>query len=167
MSALALLISCEHGGNAVPPPYAPLFSGWRDLLGSHRGFDLGALDTARVLAAAAGAPLFAATTTRLVVDLNRSIGHRGLFSAITRALPRAARREILASHYHPHRDAVAAAVAERLNAGATVLHIAAARLTRCCGSPMASRSAPCSTPPARHSPPASNGWRITCSWPAA
>lgn len=129
MSALALLISCEHGGNAVPPPYAPLFSGWRDLLGSHRGFDLGALDTARVLAAAAGAPLFAATTTRLVVDLNRSIGHRGLFSAITRALPRAARREILASHYHPHRDAVAAAVAERLNAGATVLHIASHSFT--------------------------------------
>jgi glutamate 5-kinase len=31
----------------------------------------------------------------------------------------------------------------------------------------ASRSAPCSTPPARRSPPASNGWPITCNWPAA
>jgi len=129
MSALALLISCEHGGNDVPPAYAPLFAEFRELLDSHRGFDLGALAAAYVLAEATGAPLFAATTTRLVVDLNRSVGNPGLFSKITQDLPASTRREILARHYHPHREAVAAAVAERLDAGKTVLHIASHSFT--------------------------------------
>uniref|UniRef100_I2PZQ4 Putative N-formylglutamate amidohydrolase n=1 Tax=Desulfovibrio sp. U5L TaxID=596152 RepID=I2PZQ4_9BACT len=125
----ALLITCEHGGNDVPPPYAPLFTPWRDLLASHRGFDAGALETARVFAAATGAPLFAGTTTRLVVDLNRSVGRPGLFSELTRPLPPDTRAEILAAHYHPHRQAVAAAVADLLAAGRSVLHIASHSFT--------------------------------------
>jgi len=130
MSAcLALLITCEHGGNAVPPPYAPLFADWRDLLDSHRGFDLGALETARVLARAAGAPLVAAATTRMLVDLNRSVGNSGLFSEVSKPLPRAQREAILREHYHPHREAVARIVADRLAAGRTVLHIASHSFT--------------------------------------
>jgi predicted N-formylglutamate amidohydrolase len=129
MSALALLISCEHGGNAVPPLQAPLFAGLGELLASHRGFDLGALSTARALARATGAPLFAATTTRLLVDLNRSIGNPGLFSNLTKELPKKTRREILARHYHPHREAVTVAVAALLDAGKTVLHVASHSFT--------------------------------------
>ncbi len=129
MSALALLISCEHGGGDVPPDLAPLFSGWRDLLASHRGYDLGALTTARFLAKAFDAPLFAATTTRLVADLNRSEGHPGLFSNITKSLSKAQRQDILARHYHPHRRAVEAAVAGLITAGRTVLHLASHSFT--------------------------------------
>jgi len=129
MSALTLLISCEHGGNAIPPVLAPLFRDWRDLLASHRGFDLGALDTAMVLAQATGAPLFPATVSRLVVDLNRSIGHPHLFSEITKPLPRAKRREILDAYYFPHREAVTRAVAERIAAGDRVLHLASHSFT--------------------------------------
>jgi predicted N-formylglutamate amidohydrolase len=120
----ALLITCEHGGNDVPPSYAPLFTPWRDLLASHRGFDAGALETARAFATATGAPLFAGTTTRLVVDLNRSIGRPGLFSEITRPLSARTREEILAAHYRPHRTAVTEAVAGMLESGRPVLHIA-------------------------------------------
>jgi predicted N-formylglutamate amidohydrolase len=129
MSALALLISCEHGGNTVPPPYGPLFAGQRDLLASHRAFDLGALETARVLALATGAPLYATTTTRLLVDCNRSVGNRRLFSPITKPLPRAVRGEILARHHQPHWAAVAAAAAALLGAGKTVLHVASHSFT--------------------------------------
>jgi len=129
MSDLALLITCEHGGNEVPPEQAPLFTGWRDLLASHRGFDAGALETARLLARATGAPLYASTTSRLVVDLNRSIGHPGLFSEITNPLPRKVRAQILTTHYHPHRNAVAAATDSLLGQGRTVLHIASHSFT--------------------------------------
>jgi len=125
----ALLISCEHGGNAVPPEYAPLFAHWRDLLVSHRGFDAGALVTAGALAAACDAPLFAATTSRLVVDLNRSVGHPGLFSEITKPLAAAVKKKILAEHYQPHRQAVTAAVAGLRDQGKTVLHIASHSFT--------------------------------------
>ena len=131
MSASALLITCEHGGNEVPPAYAPYFADWRDLLVSHRGFDLGALATARALAAATHVALIAATVSRLVVDLNRSIGHPGLFSEITKPLPKAVRQAILADHYHPHRQAVTRAVADRIEAGQVVLHLASHSFTPC------------------------------------
>jgi len=69
------------------------------MLDSHRGWDVGALDLARQVAAAFGVPLYAATTTRLLVDLNRSIGHPQLFSEVTRALPRARRQNLVDRHY--------------------------------------------------------------------
>ena len=125
----ALLITCEHGGNAVPEAYAPLFADWGDVLASHRGYDLGALATARTLASATGAPLLAAATTRLVADLNRSVGHPRLFSDVTKRLPRATRQAILAAHYQPHRDAVARFAAQALDSGQTVLHIASHSFT--------------------------------------
>lgn len=125
----ALLITCEHGGQAVPGDYAPLFADWGEVLASHRGFDPGALETARVLARAVNAPLLAAIVTRLLVDLNRSVGHPHLFSDATKALSPAQRQNILATHYHPHREAVARMVAEGLDSGRRVLHIASHSFT--------------------------------------
>ena len=62
------------------------------LLDSHRGYDPGALVMARALARAFAAPLVASTTSRLLVDLNRSIGHPRLLSdATTRRCRRRAR----------------------------------------------------------------------------
>jgi len=123
------IISCEHGGNAVPPVYASLFLGHEALLQTHRGWDLGALDLAGQMAAAIDAPLFSATTTRLLIDLNRSIGHRQLHSEVTRGLPLADRRTLAAQHYRPHRDAVEADVAHRIAAGRRVIHIASHSFT--------------------------------------
>lgn len=124
-----LLVSCEHGGNAVPPAYAHLFDGHGDLLPTHRGWDPGALTLAERIAATLHAPLFAATTTRLLIDLNRSIGHKTLHSEATRGLPLAVRREIAAAHYRPHRDAVETAIATRIKGGARVLHVASHSFT--------------------------------------
>ena len=129
MSDTAFIISCEHGGNAVPADYAPLFLGHEALLQTHRGWDLGALVLARQLAAAVNAPLFAATTTRLLIDLNRSIGHRQLHSEATRSLPLATRRCIVAVHYQPYRDAVEGEVARLIAAGQRVMHIASHSFT--------------------------------------
>jgi predicted N-formylglutamate amidohydrolase len=109
---------------AVPPDLAPLFAGWRDILDSHRGFDLGALATAEALGRGTGAPVVATTVSRMVVDCNRSLGHPGLFSEITKKLPRSGRTAILEAYYHPHRQAVTMAVAGLLEAGRTVLHLA-------------------------------------------
>jgi predicted N-formylglutamate amidohydrolase len=72
----ALLITCEHGGNSVPPRWRPLFRGHRALLDSHRGWDPGALPIARALAREMNAPLIYSTISRLLVELNRSPHHR-------------------------------------------------------------------------------------------
>ena len=124
MSKNTLIVTCEHGGNDVPPAYAPLFAGHEALLKTHRGWDPGALELGQDMATAFGAPLFASTTTRLLIDLNRSIGHKTLHSEATRGLPLAARREIATRHYRPHRDAVETEVARQIAAGKRVIHIA-------------------------------------------
>jgi len=121
---LKAIVTCEHGGNRIPTPYRELFKGHEALLATHRGYDLGALGYARKLAARLDAPLYSATTSRLLVDLNRTPGHPRIFSEITRSLDGAAKRAILAKVHTPHWRTVQAAVQESLAAGQSVLHIA-------------------------------------------
>lgn len=126
----AVVVSCEHGGRRVPAEYRALFDGEAAarVLDSHRAYDHGAAEVARALAARVGAPLFVADTTRLVVDLNRSIGHPRLFSEFTRGLDADARARIVERYYRPHRDAVERAVADAAARGA-VLHVSAHTFT--------------------------------------
>ena len=119
-----LLITCEHGGNRVPQRYRKLFSGCNALLQTHRGYDAGALVLARALAGFLHAPLLFATTSRLLVDLNRSIGHPRLYSDATREAPVTVRREILQHHYLPYRNKVEADIAAAIERGNRVIHIA-------------------------------------------
>lgn len=125
----ALIITCEHGGCEVQAEYASLFAGHAALLQTHRGWDSGALVLARELAGAFSAPLFFGTTTRLLIDLNRSIGHRQLYSEFTRNLPPSKRHEIVARHYRPYRDGVESEVARLIAAGQRVVHIASHSFT--------------------------------------
>lgn len=116
-----LLFTCEHGGHRVPRAYAELFRGRERLLASHRGWDRGALDLARALARRMDAPLIPATTTRLLVDLNRSAHNRSVFSELTRGLPPAERQALLRRHHAPHwrrvRDAIRAATGATVHVG--------------------------------------------------
>ncbi len=126
---VGFLVTCEHGGNRIPPRYAKAFAGHRALLDSHRGWDAGALPLARQLAKALDAPLIASETSRLLVDLNRSEHHRALFSSISRALPDEERARILDEHYRPYRADVIATVAASIAAGKRVVHLSAHSFT--------------------------------------
>ena len=90
-----LVITCEHAGNIVPERYRPLFVGHEHLLPTHRGWDPGALLLAREMAERFHAPLYYDETTRLLADLNRSVGNPELHSEATRHLPLRERRELL------------------------------------------------------------------------
>lgn len=120
---LQVLLTCEHGGNAVPVEYRRLFRNRKKLLESHRGLDIGALAAARDLQRSLDVPLIHATVTRLLVDLNRSSGHPALFSEVTRPLPDSVRRQLLAQHYHPYRRRVRDWIARRIGHGDRVLHL--------------------------------------------
>jgi len=119
----ACLVTCEHGGNRIPPRYRACFRGHEALLHTHRGYDIGALRVARELAAALGAPLLAATASRLLIDLNRSRGHPRLYSEATRSLPPALRHEILERYYLPYRTHAESRIARAIEGGARVLHV--------------------------------------------
>jgi predicted N-formylglutamate amidohydrolase len=65
------------------------------LLSSHRGFDAGAMVMAGALARGLGAPLVVSAVSRLLVDLNRSIGHPRLYSQAIRKAPAEVREQIV------------------------------------------------------------------------
>jgi predicted N-formylglutamate amidohydrolase len=124
-----VLITCEHGGNRIPTRYRHLFDGFNDMLASHRGHDPGARVMARELALALAAPLFVSTTSRLLIDLNRSIGHPRLFSEATRDTPVRTRREILEKYYLPYRNQVEAAIGAATALDQRVIHVASHSFT--------------------------------------
>jgi predicted N-formylglutamate amidohydrolase len=130
LAELELLVTCEHGGNAVPQQYLALFpDSARQALESHRGFDAGALTVARALSEAVGAPLLYSETTRLLVDLNRSPRHPRLYSEYTRTLGAADKSKLLAAHYTPYRSAVERAVEGAAARGTFLLHVSSHSFT--------------------------------------
>jgi predicted N-formylglutamate amidohydrolase len=119
-----LLLTCEHAGNRIPKPYAPLFAGAGEAVASHRGWDPGALKLARFLSRRLRRPLLATHWSRLLVEANRSAHNPRIWSQYTRGLPRAERERILERYWRPHRQQVIDAVDGALARGERVLHVA-------------------------------------------
>jgi len=44
-----VVVTCEHGGNAIPKRWAALFRGKEGVLRTHRGYDIGAARMAETL----------------------------------------------------------------------------------------------------------------------
>lgn len=94
------------------------------VLRSHRGYDLGALPLAEHLASILAATLHATTVTRLLIDANRSLHHRHLFSEWSRGLPQQAKQQVIDTCWQPHRQRLTDAIEATLAAGEVALHIA-------------------------------------------
>ena len=124
-----LVITCEHGGNRIPNPYSDLFTDHQALLDSHRGFDPGALTMAKALATAFAAPLVTATVSRLLVDLNRSIGHPRLYFEAIRNEPAEVRQQILKHYYQPYRARAEHLVRQTIVDHGQVIHLSSHSFT--------------------------------------
>src|SRR4051794_19966342 len=123
------VVTCEHGGNRIPPPYRALFAGAEYVLRTHRGYDAGALTMARELAGALQATMYISTVSRLLIDLNRSPRHPRLYSEFTRAAPVSVRQDILVRYYLPYRDRVEACMAQAIARGQRVVHLSSHSFT--------------------------------------
>ncbi len=122
-STSQLLISCEHGGNRIPAAYRDLFAVNTAVLETHRGFDIGALEIARTISKSLKAPLHSAQTSRLLVDLNRSLHHRRLYSEFTRDCDEQTQEQILNNYYHPYRQELEQQLRKMIAASGSVIHI--------------------------------------------
>ncbi len=96
-----LVLTCEHASPRTPKAYANILK--RSLRYSHRGYDEGARELARSLAKALGAPLFEAEVSRLVVDCNRSLGHKALHAAVLSQFSQNTREALVERYYVPFR----------------------------------------------------------------
>lgn len=124
MKNTTLLFTSEHGGNEIPAEYSELFKDFHDVLATHRGYDLGIWSVADAFAQAFDASLFKNHVTRLLVDTNRSLWRRTLFSEKTKPLPKKEKQKILDTYYYPHRNAITEFIETEIGRGQKILHIA-------------------------------------------
>lgn len=117
-----LVLSCEHGGNDVPPDLRHCFAGDEEVLRTHRGLDIGALDLFKKLVPLAEEST-SATLSRLCIELNRSEHHPKLFSVYTRDL-NAARKQELLNFHRAYRSGFTTLIKQRIVAKENVVHVA-------------------------------------------
>ncbi|WP_370476740.1 N-formylglutamate amidohydrolase [Tamlana flava] len=119
---MKLVLTCEHGGNITPEDFKTYFEGQEAVLNSHRGYDLGALDLFQFLKPLADYALYS-ETSRLFIELNRSLHHPELFSEFTKSLSKAEKEQLIDTYYLPYRTAVENTIMNWVNQNETVLHI--------------------------------------------
>lgn len=108
------MLTCEHASNRVPDRWRGPFAGADEVLASHRGWDIGGLQVASALSKRFAVPLAAGEVTRLLVDLNRSLHNRTVFSSYSRELSAEERAVLVARYWRPHRARVEALVDQAL-----------------------------------------------------
>ncbi|RAJ13468.1 N-formylglutamate amidohydrolase [Olleya aquimaris] len=118
---MKLVLTCEHGGNDIPRLYKHLFTN-QEVLNSHRGFDIGALAIFNHLKPIADFSKYS-TTSRLLIELNRSLHHNQLFSEFTTNLPQLDKAKIITDYYSVYRDEVEAKINTFILKKETVLHL--------------------------------------------
>ncbi len=84
---------------------------------------------ARALATAFAAPLVVSTVSRLLVDLNRSVGHPRLHIEAIRKAPAAVRQQILKDYYQPYREQAERMVRRAVAGVGFVIHVSSHSFT--------------------------------------
>lgn len=118
-----LIVTCEHASNELPEEWRHLFEGAGDVLETHRGWDPGAIQLAKTIAERLGVKLFVHPWSRLLVEPNRSLHHRQLFSEYTEHLSADERKELIHSCWSPHRDQIKQEIRSAASSGKQVVHI--------------------------------------------
>ena len=122
-----VLVTCEHASNRLPAGFALR----AELLNLHIAWDPGALPVARHIARRFDAELLPGKYSRLVVDLNRTVGNRVLMRQVSDGhkipfncrLSASARAERIDEYYRPYREAVVEAAAALISAHGRCVHV--------------------------------------------
>jgi predicted N-formylglutamate amidohydrolase len=118
---MKLILSCEHGGNKVPEKYQYVFEQHTPILNSHRGYDFGALDVFNALKPLSKVSFFS-EESRLLIERNRSLHHKNLFSEFSKEVP-LEEKEALIKSYKTYRNSVETAIRILVAKKELVVHI--------------------------------------------
>ena len=119
---MKLVLTSEHGGNFVPKEHLALFKNQQAVLQTHRGYDLGALDLFQYLKPLSHFSIFS-ETSRLLIELNRSLHHKNLFSMFSKTLSEVEKKQLIDNYYLVYRNEVENRIRTYLKANETVLHL--------------------------------------------
>ena len=120
-----VIISCEHAGNRVPDQYSDLFQNPHATrcLKSHLGWDPGAAEGAYLLSDTLHCELHQNTCTRLLVDVNRSLGSPTLLSKFTQCLDQHLTAAIIDRYYRPYRSSLDESINRKVQQGIPIVHL--------------------------------------------
>ena len=119
---MKLIISCEHATNLIPQEYQHLFSNAENTLESHRGYDPGTLDLFFHLEKLADFSRFY-EWSRLLVEPNRSLHHKNLFSKYTKGSSQKVKNQLIQEYYFPYRNQIERNILESIEKGEKLLHL--------------------------------------------
>lgn len=119
----SFLFSCEHASNQIPAKYTALFKEHQSLLKSHRGWDIGANVFYTALCRKVLASKQKAQWSRLLIELNRSLHHKNLFSEVTQLLPKNEKQFIIEEYYLPYRSRIEEHIENLLKQNNHVIHL--------------------------------------------
>lgn len=121
-----VLFTAEHAGNKVPKEYKHLFKSFSSLLQTHCGLDIGTWYLVENLEnkIVGNTKLFRTDITRLLVDVNRSLWRKTLFSEVTKTLPNIEKEKILEKYYYAYRQPIYDFVKRKMAGGYKIIHIA-------------------------------------------
>lgn len=117
------IITCEHAVNTIPNAYQHLFQEQPDVLNSHRAIDFGARDIARQFSQQLKCPLFEATTSRLLIECNRSLNHSQCFSEFTQELTEEGKQNLIDEYYQPFRQVAETYISDAIKKGIQMIHL--------------------------------------------
>ncbi len=123
MERRKIVVSCEHAGKYIPKQFESWFKNADELLDSHRGWDIAALDIGKNVARHLEAPFYFQKVSRLLIEANRSLDNKELFSSITMHLPQQDKQYLIDHYYLPYRNEVEEAIANAIANGQQVVHI--------------------------------------------
>lgn len=118
-----LVVTCEHSDNKVPQQYRHLFEKDSDILETHRGYDIGALELTRTISRNVISEAYAHEYSRLLVDLNRSLGNPSAFSEYMDGVDKETRRSIVEEYYLPYREKIKKFMGDLISKGDAILHL--------------------------------------------
>lgn len=123
MKPKVLVITCEHASNHIPVAFEVNFLLAQKELNSHLGWDPGAIELACHLSERLTTPLYHYEYSRLLIEVNRSIGHPQLFSQFTNTLESAEKNVLIHEYYLPYRKEVEQKISGLVNNGNQVVHL--------------------------------------------
>jgi predicted N-formylglutamate amidohydrolase len=123
MSALKIIVSCEHADNYIPKDYLNLFVGKDEVLNSHRGWDEGSKDIGKYVARLLEAPFFQQKISRLLIESNRSIDNSELFSEYSTGLLSEDKKYLISQYYLNYRNQVENEIRMAIEKKQNVIHI--------------------------------------------
>lgn len=117
----ALVLICDHASSFIPAQYAGLGLDDEDRQ-RHIGWDIGALELSRLLSQRIDSPLFHATLSRLLLDVNRQPDAHDAIVSVSEDIAIPGNRDLHAEEcahrrdwiYRPYHAAIEALIAQRI-----------------------------------------------------